>query len=283
MENCRIHRDLVRFGDSRDSVAVLLRGEFQRVPEYCRDCCSLPCLHRGDGRNVGLLGYEAGSLVGREQALTEMRKGLLVCGILSSLLYAGTDMLGGMVWKGYSFTDQAISELAAVGSPVGPLVGPFFTIYAVLVIPFGLGVWASAGRNRALRVTGGLLVGIGLVGLAWTPFPMHLGEPVSSLANAMHSIFAGVQVLLILLTIAFGAVAYRNWFRFYSIGTIVTLLVAGVVGFGLAASAQPPLTPSWFGVIERINVYGYLLWVAVLAVVLLRAEKGPTGKPDPHS
>ena len=30
--------------------------------------------------------------------------------------------------------------------------------------------------------------------------------------------------------------------------------------------------------IERINVYGYLLWVAVLAIVLLRAEKGPTEK-----
>ena len=209
------------------------------------------------------------------QAPNMIRKVLLFCGIVSSLLYVGTDILGGMLWKGYSFTSQAISELGAIGSPVRPLVAPFFTIYVVLVIAFGLGVLGSAGQNRALGVTGGLLIVIGLVGLAWTPFPMHLGEPVSSPANTMHSIFAGVQVLFILLTIGFGAIAYRNWFRLYSIGTILTLLVAGVVMFGLAASGQHPLTPPWFGVIERINVYGYLLWVLMLSIVLLREEKKP--------
>ncbi|MFB0517655.1 MAG: DUF998 domain-containing protein [Acidobacteriota bacterium] len=202
--------------------------------------------------------------------LQMVRKVLLICGILSSLLYVGTDILAGTLWEGYSFTSQPISELAAIGAPVRPLTAPLFIIYAVLLLAFALGVWGLAGRNRALRVTGGLLIVIGLVGFMWTPFPMHLGEPVSSLANTIHSIFAGVQVLFILLAIGFGAVAYRNWFRFYSIGTILTLLVAGVAGFCLAAAGQP--TP-WFGVIERINVYGYLLWVAVLAIVLLRAEK----------
>ncbi len=201
-----------------------------------------------------------------------VRKVLLFCGIVSSLLYVGTDILAGMLWKSYSFTSQAISELAAIGAPTRPLTAPLFFIYGPLVIAFGLGVWISAGRNSALRVTGGLLVGIGLVGLAWTPFPMHLGEPMSSFANTIHSIFAGVQVLLVLVTIGLGATVYRNWFRFYSIGTILTLFVAGVVAFWLAATGQP--TP-WFGVIERINVYGYLLWVAVLSIVLFREEKRP--------
>jgi hypothetical protein len=207
-----------------------------------------------------------------------LKKVLLICGILSSLLYVGTDILAGTLYPGYSFSNQAISELSAIGSPTRPLVAPILTIYIVLLIAFGLGVWRSAGRNRALRVTGGLWIVIGLIGLAWTPFPMHLGEPVSSLANTIHSIFAGVQVLSTLLAIGFGAVACRNWFRFYSIGTILTLLAAGVVGFGLAAAQGGIAPPQWFGVIERINVYGYLLWVAVLAVVLLRMEKGPTGR-----
>ena len=201
-----------------------------------------------------------------------VRKFLLVCGILSSLLYVGTDILGGMLWEGYSFTNQAISELAAVGAPVRTITAPLFFIYGVFLLAFGCGVWRSAGRNRALRVSGGLLVGIGLIGFAWTPFPLHLDEPVSSPANTMHSIFAGVQVVITLLAIGFGAAAYRTWFRFYSIATILLLLVAGVVGFGLAASGEHPQAPPWFGVIERINVYGYLLWVAFLSVVLLRAE-----------
>jgi len=204
-----------------------------------------------------------------------LKKVLLICGILYLLLYVATDIIAGMLWDGYSFTSQAISELSAIGSPVRTLTVPLITICAVLLLAFALGVWMSAGRNRALRVTGGLLIIIGLVGLAWMPFPMHLGEPVSSLANTMHSIFAGVEVLFTLLSIGFGAAAYRNWFRFYSIGTILTLLIAGVVAFWLAATGQPT---QWFGLIERINVYGYELWMAVLAIILLRAKKGPTGK-----
>ncbi|HWQ95785.1 MAG TPA: DUF998 domain-containing protein [Candidatus Methylomirabilis sp.] len=190
------------------------------------------------------------------QAQKRVRKALLICGILSSLLYVGTDILAGMLWEGYSFTSQAISELGAIGAPTRTITAPLFFIYGPLAIAFGLGTWISAGRNRALRLTGGLLIGIGLVGLAWTPFPMHLGEPVSSFANTIHSIFAAVQVVLVLVAIGFGAVAYQNWFRFYSIGTILTLIFAGVVAFWLAATGQ---VTSWFGAIERINVYGYLL------------------------
>jgi hypothetical protein len=101
---------------------------------------------------------------------------------------------------------------------------------------------------------------------------------VSSRANIIHSIFAGVQVLLTLLAIGFGAAAYRNWFRFYSIGTLLTLLVAGAVTFWLAAVQGSIAPPQWFGLIERINVYGAFFWYLVLAIILLRAEKEPTGK-----
>ena len=193
--------------------------------------------------------------------------------MLAPMLWVGTDILAGMLWKGYSFISQAISELSAVGAPTRPLVAPLIVVYLVLVIAFGLGVWRYASRNRALHVTGGLLIVSGLLGLASTPFSMHLGEAVSSPANTMHSIFAGVGVIFFLLIIGFGAVAYRNWFRFYSIGTLLTLLVAGVVSFGLAAAQGGIAPPQWFGLIERINAYGYMLWMAVLSIVLLREEE----------
>jgi hypothetical protein len=46
------------------------------------------------------------------------------------------------------------------------------------------------------------------------------------------------------------------WFRLYTIVTILIALTVGVVAFWLAALDQPTV---WFGLIERINVYGYLL------------------------
>jgi hypothetical protein len=91
----------------------------------------------------------------------------------------------------------------------------------------------------------------------------------------MHWAIAGVVVLLILVMITLGAIAYRRWFRLYSIGTLVTLLLVGMwsifVGSAQIAAGQP--TP-FFGLMERITVYGYLAWMAVLAVALLRGERG---------
>ena len=68
------------------------------------------------------------------------RKTLLVCGILSSLLYVATDVLGGMRYPGYSFTSQAVSELMAIGAPSEAFVDPLFIAYGVLVLAFGVGV-----------------------------------------------------------------------------------------------------------------------------------------------
>ena|SRR5918997_6340298 len=210
---------------------------------------------------------------------SKLQKILLLCGILASLLYVATDILAGMLWEGYSFSSQAISELSAIGAPTRPLVVTLGLIYDVLLIAFGLCVWAIAGgggqRKRALRLVGGLLVGIGAIGFVWAPFfPMHLRGAEMTFTDTMHWAIAGVVVLLILVMIALGAIAYRRkWFRLYSVGTLVTLLLIGmwsifVGGAGIAAEQPTP----FFGMMERITVYGYLAWVAALAIAMLRRE-----------
>jgi hypothetical protein len=208
--------------------------------------------------------------------LKVVRKVLLVCGILSSLLYVGTDVLAAIRWVGYSYTSQTISELSAIGAPSRPLVLPLALTYDVLLIAFGLGVWGLSGRKRALRFTAGFLVGIGVIGLAWTPFfPMNVRGVERTFSDTMHIVLTGVTVPLIMLAIGFGAAAFGKPFRLYSIGTLLASLVFGAVtgldGPRIAANLPTP----WAGVTERISVGVYLLWVLVLAVVLLRTEKEP--------
>ena len=201
------------------------------------------------------------------------RKVLLVCGILSSLLYVGTDVFAAMQWEGYSYTSQMISELMAIGAPTRPLLIALFSVYNPLVIAFGIGVWLSAGPKRSLRVAGIMLVAYGAVGQVALLFaPMHLRGTEVTLTDTMHQILTGVIVLLTLLYIGFGAAARGKRFRLYSILTILALLVfgalAGMQGPRMAAGLPTP----WFGVIERVNVYSSMLWVLVLAVVLLHAQ-----------
>ncbi|MCX9082671.1 MAG: DUF998 domain-containing protein [Candidatus Methanoperedens sp.] len=99
------------------------------------------------------------------QAPKIVRKVFLICGILSPLLYVGADILAGILYAGYSFTSQAISELFAIGAPTSGLIVLLFTVSSVLLVAFVLSVWMSAGWNRALRAMALMMVGNAVNGL----------------------------------------------------------------------------------------------------------------------
>jgi hypothetical protein len=101
---------------------------------------------------------------------------------------------------------------------------------------------------------------------------MHLREAEETLTDVMHILLTIVDVLVILLVIGFGATADGKWFRLYSIGTILVLILCGVWAFLDAPRIAANLPTPWLGVRERINIYGYMLWMMVLAIVLLRAQ-----------
>ena len=82
-----------------------------------------------------------------------IQKVFIICGIIASLLYGAIDILGGLVWHGYSFASQAISELTAISAPTRQLLAPLYPIYSFLMIAFGLGVLILAGQRRMLRAS----------------------------------------------------------------------------------------------------------------------------------
>src|SRR5690348_2636037 len=99
------------------------------------------------------------------------RKVLLVCGVLSSLLYLAANIITVMLYPGYSVFSGTVSELSAVGAPTRSLWVTLMVPYSLLVIAFGWGVWMSAGTSRALRVVGSVIIAQALFGFAWPP--MH--------------------------------------------------------------------------------------------------------------
>jgi Protein of unknown function (DUF998) len=212
-----------------------------------------------------------GNEIPATSSLVRARKPLLVCGIAASLLY------GAVIWlvryNGYSPISQTVSELSAWGVSTRPLWMVIGTLYDALMIAFALGVWASAGGKRSLRITGGLLIGYGLLGLAWPFASMHQREVLAAgggLADTAHLVLAMVTVVLMFAAIAFGAAAFGLWFRLYSIVTIVILLAFGALTTTNAARVAANLPTPWVGLWERISICGFLLWVVVLTIALLR-------------
>jgi len=204
------------------------------------------------------------------------RKILLAGGILSSLLYGAMTVLVAMQWEAYSSASQTISELSAIGAPTRSLWAMPGAIYTLLVTAFGWGVWKSAGRSRALRSAGGLIVAYGSLGVLWPFAPMHLRETLAAgggtLSDTMHLVLASATVLLMLLAIGAAAAAFGIWFRVYSLATLAILAAFGALTFLDAPRLASNLPTPWIGVWERINVGVFLLWVVVLATTLLRVK-----------
>ncbi|MFZ2173005.1 MAG: hypothetical protein WAW17_03010, partial [Rhodococcus sp. (in: high G+C Gram-positive bacteria)] len=70
------------------------------------------------------------------------------------------------------------------------------------------------------------------------------------------------------------ALVYRGWFRWYSIGTLVVLMVSGWLASQFIPDIADNLPTPWLGAYERINAYVYLVWVVVLAVTVMRRTPG---------
>jgi Protein of unknown function (DUF998) len=210
------------------------------------------------------------------------RKVLLGCGILSSLVYVAANALGARRWRGYSVTSQTVSELSAIGAPSRAVVLPLVATHGALVIPFGVGVRRTAGRSRALRVTGTLLVGLGASDLAAPFLPMHRRDALArgerSGTDTGHITLTSVNSVLILLAIGFAATACGRRFRLFSIATIVVLVVTGGMTAAQASRVEADLPTPLAGVTERIAIGGYLLWQVVLAMALMPI--GPATRPS---
>jgi hypothetical protein len=200
-----------------------------------------------------------------------LQKVLLICGVLAALLYIGTDILAGLLSKGYHFGAQSASQLSAVGAVTRPVVLVLNITAGILLVAFSLGVWFQADQNWILRLMACLLVGNALFSMiAVAFFPLHPGEPVNSPANTLNTIIMAVSVFLLLFAIGFGAAGNDNWLRYFSIALLLVFLVLTILGiyvFPRIAASQPV---SRVGTQERTMVYAEMLWLALQALVLLR-------------
>jgi len=217
-----------------------------------------------------------GDVISRWWRSRTVTKSLLLAGVAAVVVYAIGDVLSALLYDGYSFRDQWISELSAFGSPVRPLMVTVILIHNVLLLAFGIGLLRVA-RRRSVWWIGALMVAEFVV----AGIPTHTFWAMSSRGMAtgfndtMHATLSAVFSLLVVAMMILSAVAYPGWFRLYALATTVV-----VVGFGMASSlAIRGITRNdtpWAGGFERINAYAYFAWLVVLAVMVIRHELGPS-------
>jgi hypothetical protein len=200
------------------------------------------------------------------------RKVLLLCGVLTALLYVTMNAYVPLLWPGFSVFSQTISELSAIDAPTRTLWVALGTVYGVLLMAFGYGVWLCGRRSRPLRIAGALIIADGVFCLFWPPMHQRtvLAAGGATLTDTLHIAWTMVSGVLMMLSIGFAAAAFGRRFRAFAVVTIVLLVAFGAVTGTYAGSVQANLPTPWLGVWERIDAGLLMLWLIVLAVALLR-------------
>lgn len=211
--------------------------------------------------------------------LSALRQGLLLCGIISALLYASMLIIVPGFWPGYSSAGQTVSELSAIGAPSRQVWLALARVWAVFYLAFGIGIWRAAASNRALRAVGAAIILSNLTGFFWPP--MHLRTVLASggatLTDTLHIVWTAMNGVFTLLAMGFGAAALRGRFRSYTVVTMMILMASGVLTSRDAPRVSANLPTPWIGVWERINIGAWLLWVAILSMALLSRQLLPVG------
>lgn len=199
---------------------------------------------------------------------------LLVCGVILFGLYIAMDVIASLRYDGYSYRDQTISELSAVDAPTRGMWMALSVVYQALAFAFAFGVLMVAGRRQLVRFSGWLLLAGAVVGLLWWFAPMHQRDVLAADGgdwhDTMHLAVGGISSLVFFAVIGVGMFAFGRRFRWYSIATIVAMLVFGMLmNMDVPKVGANEPTP-WLGIWERIAIEGAMLWQAVFAAMLLR-------------
>lgn len=213
--------------------------------------------------------------VGAIRATDVWTRFLLTCGILSSVFYIAINVVVPPRFPGYDWMSQTVSELSAIGAPTRSLWVPLGIVYVLLVGAFGVGILRAARDHRRLHLLGGLMVVYAVLNVYWPP--MHLREVIAgggaTLSDTLHLVWGGVALVFMLVMMWMGGHAFGRGFRIYTWLTIGLFLVMGFLTGRVAPGIDAGTPTPMLGVWERVNIGAHMVWVAVLAVLLLRRER----------
>jgi hypothetical protein len=199
-------------------------------------------------------------------------RGLLLCGLLSSVLYVVIDLIGAVNYPGYDYFGQAISEMSAIGAPTVRFLAPFYRTWSLLFLAFAAGVWLAGRTRRPLRWSAGFMVAVAVVGSGFSLFPMNERSAEPTFSDTMHLVIATATMLLLSAAILSGARAFGRGFRRYSAATVAVMLIFFALTMRDVPNVAADLPTPYMGLNERVSMAAWLLWIAVLSVQLLLGE-----------
>lgn len=211
-----------------------------------------------------------------------MNRGRLAAwaGVIGPLLFAATFTLEGYLRPGYDPRGMYVSELSL--GPRGWIQIVSFVVFGLLLLVFARGVAAEFRDGTASRAGPGLLTIIAISHLLSGPFvvdPSTHPRDETSWHGILHSIFGAVVFSLMPVCCFVFLRRFREdpaWRSLQWWTLAATILIAAAVILLAVATKSPTGSNAfgpWLGLIQRLAIIPFLIWVFVFALALDRRRR----------
>ena len=201
---------------------------------------------------------------------------LYLCGMIAPALFIFVAILGGALRPGYSHVSDTVSELFSPGSPNKLLLDILHTIFALLLVLFGIGILRFVRDSRPsslIGITGAsLYIIMGILSIATaTIFPQDAWGTTPTFSGQMHIYLSGALSLITLLSIFlmgiwFNQTGFYPGFGTYSFITIGAVIISA--GFFVANQGSAIM-----GLTERVTALVGFQWTFTLALWMFTRDR----------
>lgn len=192
-------------------------------------------------------------------------------GIIGPLIYITAVLMGSALRGDYNLFYNSISELLIPGSPNLLLLSILFGIYNASLVLFSWGLFQDPEltNGKSLKIAAVMIALIGILGLLFIFFPQDPRGAPATLAGNIHLVLAGITSPLTILTVFLAGFSFRKEgknksFVWYSYLSVLLILISG----GMTAASITGNSP-YGGLLERITIFTFLVWVMVFSYLLL--------------
>lgn len=201
-------------------------------------------------------------------------------GIIAPPLFMAVFTIEGFLRPGYNTLSTYISDLSI--GPRGWIQIINFLIFGVLLFVFTFGVAAEFQSGKASK--GGVIL-LRILAVCYFLSGPFVTDPVGTPQNQLsthgtiHGIFGGVVFLLMPITIFVFLRRFRsdpNWqsLRWWTL-VLGVIAAVGLVLFTLSSKVPSfqDMFSTWFGLIQRIALIPFMIWVFIFALGLYRRNQ----------
>ena len=201
---------------------------------------------------------------------------LALCGIAAPIVVAILVTVSGFIYEGYSHVTQAVSELGGVEAQYPLLQNANFFVMAVLFIAFAFGLHRGIGGGSGSILGPVLVGGFGFSAALGNAFlPCDPGCEFQTLTGTLHNLtgLGGfISAIAGIFVISRRIKRDPDWQSIYSFSWIagIAVLFTLLLWIGIAKAAE---VDSLNGLLQRLFVLAWFVWVEVMALRLFRISR----------